>query len=163
MLDASDRLLEAELQRSHSPYYFMLDLASNAKKRGDKAAAIDWTAKAYDGAKGPATRLQWGTVYVNALVDLAPDDAARIEKAATQVIGEIEPEAASFDGRNRRRLSGMTTKLAAWNAKGAHATEAGHIVAASRSLCEKLPVNVPERGRCAELLKVDATKAGAVT
>ena len=68
MLDASDTLLQAELKKSHSPYYFMLDLAANAKKRGDKAAAIDWTAKAYDGAKGPATRLQWGTVYVNTLV-----------------------------------------------------------------------------------------------
>jgi thioredoxin-related protein len=163
MLDASDRLLTAELQKSHSPYYFMLDLAANAKKRGDKAAAIDWTAKAYDGAKGPATRLQWGTIYVNTLVDLAPDDAARIEKAATQVLGEIEPEAASFDGRNRRRLAGMTTKLTAWNAKGAHAAEAVRIVTASRSLCEKLPANAPERARCTDLLKVDAAKGASVT
>lgn len=163
MLDASDTLLKAELAKSHSPYYFMLDLASNAKKRGDKAAAIDWTAKAYDGAKGPATRLQWGTAYVNTLVDLAPDDAARIAKAATQVLGEIEPEAASFDGRNRRRLASMTTKLAAWNAKGAHAAEAGAIAQASRGLCAKLPANAPERARCGDLLKVDPGKTGAFT
>jgi thioredoxin-related protein len=71
MIDASDALLTAELSRSHSPYYFMLDLASNAKKRGDKPAAIAWYAKAYDAAKGPATRLQWGVTYVNALVDLS--------------------------------------------------------------------------------------------
>ena len=163
MLDASDALLKAELAKSHSPYYFMLDLASNAKKRGDKAAAIDWTAKAYDGAKGPATRLQWGTVYVNTLVDLAPDDAARIERAATQVLGEIEPEAASFDGRNRRRLSSMTTKLTAWNAKGAHAAEAARIAEASRGLCARLPANAPERARCGDLLKVEPGKTGAFT
>jgi len=163
MLDASDALLKAELAKSHSPYYFMLDLASNAKKRGDKAAAIDWTAQAYDGAKGPATRLQWGTVYVNTLVDLAPDDAARIEKAATQVLGEIEPEAASFDGRNRRRLASMTTKLGAWSAKGAHAAEAAQIAQASRGLCEKLPANAPERARCADLLKVAPGKTGSFT
>ena len=44
-------LLKAELKRSHSPYYFMLSLASNAKKRGDKAAALDWYKQAYDAAQ----------------------------------------------------------------------------------------------------------------
>ncbi len=153
MLDASDTLLKAELTKSHAPYYFMLDLASNAKKRGDKAAAIDWYAKAYDAAQGPATRLQWGTTYVNALVDLAPDDGARIERAATHVLGEIEPDAASFDGRNRKRLSRMTEKLAAWNAGGAHAAAAARIADASRSLCRRASaVQAP----CDALLKVDA-------
>jgi hypothetical protein len=154
LLEASDRLLEAELATSHAPYYFMLDLAANAKQRGDKAAAIGWTAKAYDGAKGPATRLQWGTIYVNTLVELAPDDAAGIEKAATQVLGEIEPAAASFDGRNRRRLSGMTTKLAAWTAKGAHRLEATRIAAASRTLCTRV-ADDEARARCDGLLKLD--------
>jgi hypothetical protein len=132
----------------------MLDLASNARKRGDKAAAIDWYAKAYDGAKGPATRLQWGATYVAALVDLAPTDAPRIERAASQVVAEIDPVAASFEGRNRRRLSSMSTKLATWNANGDHAAEAGRIEAQARSLCARLPADVGERARCATLLKV---------
>lgn len=159
MIDESDTLLKAELAKSHSPYYFMLDLAANAKKRGDKAAALDWTAKAYDGAKGPATRLQWGVTYVNALVDLAPDDGARIARVATQVLGEVEPEAASFDGRNRRSLSRMATKIAGWNANGAHAAEAAQFAEAARGLCAKVPADAPERARCAELLKVDAKTA----
>src|SRR5262249_17221913 len=70
--DASDALLTAELTRSHSPYYFMLGLAANAKKRGDKATALSWYERAYDTSVGDATRLQWGTSYINALVDLAP-------------------------------------------------------------------------------------------
>ena len=37
LVEESDALLEPELKRSHSPYYFMLGLAANAKKRGDKA------------------------------------------------------------------------------------------------------------------------------
>ncbi len=90
LLDESDALLRAELAKSHAPYYFMLDLAANARKRGDRQAALDWYAKAYDAAVGPATRLQWGTIYVGALVDLAPDDATRIADAATRVIGEID-------------------------------------------------------------------------
>ena len=154
LIDESDQLLTAELSRSHSPYYFMLDLASNAKKRGDKTAAIDWYAKAYDAAKGPATRLQWGATYVAALIDLVPDDAARIERAATQVIGEVEPAPASFDGRNRKSLSRIASKIATWNAKGAHAAEATRIAESSRALCERLPADVPVRARCGELLKV---------
>ena len=36
----SDALLKANLAKSHSPYYLMSELASNAKKRGDKAGAL---------------------------------------------------------------------------------------------------------------------------
>ena len=53
LLAESDALLTRELARSHSPYYFMLGLAANAKKRGDKAGALDWAEKAYAAAKGP--------------------------------------------------------------------------------------------------------------
>ena len=46
LLDESDAMLKAELVRSHSPYYYMLGLAANAKTRGDKAAALGWYEKA---------------------------------------------------------------------------------------------------------------------
>ena len=157
LIGESDRLLTAELPRSHSPYYFMLDLASNANKRGDKPAAIAWYRKAYDAAKGPATRLQWGATYVTALIDLSPDDAAGIERAATQVIAEVEPTPSSFDGRNRKSLSRMASKISTWNAKGAHAGETARIAERSRVLCERLPADAPEHARCGELLKVNST------
>ncbi|MEO8937938.1 MAG: thioredoxin family protein [Burkholderiaceae bacterium] len=154
MLDRSDALLEAELSRSHSPYYFMLDLAANAKKRGDKRAAIDWYTKAYDGAKGPATRLQWGSTYVRALIELSPDDVERIAKVAEQVIGEVAPAPESFDGRNRKSLSRMADQVALWNARGAHAAESGRIAGASRRLCEQVPAQTSEHALCGQLLKV---------
>ena len=153
LIAESDALLKAELTRSHSPYYFMLDLASNAKKRGDKTAALDWYAKAYDAAKGPATRLQWGATWVTALIELAPDDAAHIARAATQVIGEVEPIPASFDGRNRKSLTRMAAKLAAWNRAGAHSGEARRVADAAQALCARLPETAPERARCGELLR----------
>ena len=57
-------------RKSHSPYYLMSGLASNAKRRGDKAEALHWYREAYEKSEGPATRLQWGASYLNALVDL---------------------------------------------------------------------------------------------
>lgn len=100
--------------------------------------------------------MQWGATYVTALIELSPDDAARIERAATQVIGEVEPAAASFDGRNRKSLSRMASQLAAWNAKGVHAVAAARIAQQSQGLCERVPAGAPERARCGELLKVAA-------
>ncbi|MEO8923256.1 MAG: thioredoxin fold domain-containing protein, partial [Caldimonas sp.] len=56
----SDALLEANLAKSHSPYYLMSELAGNARKRGDNATALHWYALAFEKSEGPATRLQWG-------------------------------------------------------------------------------------------------------
>ena len=148
LMNASDALLEAELKRSHSPYYFMLDLAANAKKRGDKAASLDWGQKAYAAADGPATRLQWGVHYVNALIDLAPQDDSRIEQAAKSVIGELDPAPDTFYERNRRALERMGTKLAAWNGKHRHEATVARIRAQMAGVCAKLPAADPARATC---------------
>ncbi|MBY0445012.1 MAG: disulfide isomerase, partial [Burkholderiales bacterium] len=89
LLDESDALLKAELKRSHAPYYFMLSLGSNAKKRGDKTGALGWYEEAYKKSEGPATRVQWGSSYVSALVDLAPQNEERIEQTAQGILKEV--------------------------------------------------------------------------
>ena len=88
----SDVLLKANLAKSHSPYYLMSELAGNAKKRGDKAEALDWSRQAFEKSEGPATRLQWGSSYVNALVELAPADEATIETTTGQPRPSRPPE-----------------------------------------------------------------------
>ncbi len=148
LMSASDALLEAELKRSHSPYYFMLGLAANAKKRGDKAAALDWEQKAYTAADGPATRLQWGVHYVNALIELAPQDDARIEHAAKSVIGELDPTPDTFYERNRRALERMGGKLDAWNGRHRHDAALARIHAQMDAVCAKLPSTDPARSTC---------------
>jgi thiol-disulfide isomerase/thioredoxin len=148
LMRASDALLEAELKRSHSPYYFMLDLAANAKKRGDKAAALDWEQRAYAAADGPATRLQWGVHYVNALIELTPRDEARIEQAATSVIGELDPTPDTFYERNRRGLERMGAKLKGWNARHQHNAAVARIAAQMSVVCGKLPSTDPARPIC---------------
>jgi hypothetical protein len=123
LLDESDALLQAELKRSHSPYYYMSQLASNARKRGTpegRAAAIDWSLRAYESAQGTATRLRWGGSYVNALLELSPQDDRAIERAAKQVIGELGAEAVALTGNNRAVLERMSKRLVAWNKDGRH-------------------------------------------
>jgi len=123
LLDESDALLTAELKRSHSPYYYMSQLASNAKMRGTpegKAAAVDWSRQAYDRAQGTATRLRWGGSYLNTLLELTPQDAAAVEKAATQVLGEVKPDSVQLTGNNRAALDRMSKRLVAWNKDGRH-------------------------------------------
>jgi thioredoxin-related protein len=153
LLADSDALLTAELARSHSPYYFMLGLAANAKERGDKAAAVDWAEKAYGASKGPATRLQWGSRYVATLVDLTPQDAARIEKAAAQVIGELEPSPDTFYERNQRALERVGKNLAKWNKNNAHSAAIGRLRAEMAGVCAKLPATDPARATCERTLK----------
>ncbi len=62
--------------------------------------------KGYASAKGPATRLQWGVRYVSLMIELTPKDAERIERAAAEVIGELEPSPDTFYERNAARSSG---------------------------------------------------------
>jgi hypothetical protein len=159
LLDEADRLLKAELKRSHSPYYFMVDLAEVAKKRGDKAGALDWYAQSYAAAQGPATRVQWGTRYVNALVELAPQDVARIERAAGSVIGELEPVPDTFYDRNLRALERMGKKLAGWNKGPAQRAVLARIRAQMAGVCAKLPKSDPARAKCGGALRPQSLKA----
>ena len=148
LLDESDVLLKAELKRSHSPYYFMVDLAENAKKRGDKSAALEWYAQSYAAAEGPATRLQWGVRYVNALTELAPQDTDRVEQAAKSVISELDPTPDTFYERNLRGLERMGTKLSAWGKDPAQAAALARIRAQMSDVCSKLPSTDPVRAKC---------------
>jgi thioredoxin-related protein len=160
LLDESDAMLKAELPKAISPYYHMLVLSSNAKKRGDKAGALDWAEKAYTDSVGPATRMQWGTGYVTKIVDMAPQDSARIEKAATQVIADLEPVPETFYERNRRSLEKMGSKLLAWNANGSHAAVVKKLSAQLDGVCAKLPAQDESREACAGVFK-PAQQAGA--
>ena len=152
LLDDSDALLKAELKRSHSPYYFMSTLGSNAKKRGDKAAALSWYAQAYDASKGPATRLQWGANYVGNLVDLAPTDDARIERTVTGIFTELSKTENAFYERNRASLDKMGKKLISWNKDGQHQAVFQKVRAQLDGICAKLPANDPQKASCQSVL-----------
>ncbi|MGE5339677.1 MAG: thioredoxin family protein [Gemmatimonadota bacterium] len=157
LLADSDALLQSEMRRSATPYYLMLGLAANARKRGDSTAALRWHEQAYAAAQGPATRLQWGSSYVRALVDLAPQDADRIERAATSVIGDIEPAPDTFYERNRTALDRMGAKLTQWNRDGSREAVLVRLRARLRAVCGQLPAGVPERATCEQVLAPKAS------
>lgn len=152
LMAESDALLEANLARSHSPYYLMSQLAGNAKRRGDAQGALAWYERAFDASVGPATRLQWGASYVNALVDLAPDDAARIERAASKVFAEAAAQPDAFYERSGRSLQKIGQRLASWSAGGKHAEAMTRLRRQLESLCGKLDAADAQRGQCEKLL-----------
>ncbi len=156
----SDALLKANLDKSHSPYYLMSHLGSNARKLGRKGEALGWYEQAYAKSEGPATRLQWGGAYVSALVELAPDDEARLEKAVSQVFHDAAGQAGAFDGRSVRSLMRIGDKLAAWNAGGKHDAVVSRLKGQLDGVCGKLNASDPQRGACEGVLR-RAPKASA--
>jgi len=119
----AEQVLLAELPRSHSPYYFMLSLAASAKRRSDTAAVLDWYGQAWQASVGPATRLQWGVTYLNSLIELAPQDSARIEQAAQGLLADVQAAGAdAHQQRNLSQLQKLAPKLAAIPA-GPHTSE----------------------------------------
>jgi len=158
--DESDALLKANLGKSHSPYYLMLGLAGNAKKRGDKAEALRWYEEAFNRSEGPATRLQWGATYVNALVELAPQDEPRIEKAAQQVFTEAAAQPNAFYERSARALKRVGDKLVAWQKAPEHRDVVKRLQGQLDGVCGSLPEADGQRSTCEGLLKPAARPAG---
>lgn len=157
---AADTLLTAELRRSHSPYYFMLALAGNAKRRGDTEAALRWAERAWRESQGPATRVQWGTSYVDYLVELAPQDSARIEATVLALLGELDGQRDALYDRTRVRLERMSTKLLDWADVGGHDAVLARLRARRDTLCAALPAADPQRAACTALFEVPARRAG---
>jgi thioredoxin-related protein len=155
----SDALLKSSLGKSHSPYYLMSELGSNARKEGRNADALQWYQQAFDKSEGPATRLQWGSAYLSALVDLAPQDSKRIEAAAQAVFNEAAGQPNAFDQRSGRSLQRLGAKLVKWNAGGKHQAVVDHLSAQVNGICAKLPAGEPQRETCDGVFKPAPAKA----
>ncbi|MEO3690482.1 thioredoxin family protein [Roseateles paludis] len=150
----SDELLKAALARSHSPYYLMSQLGGNARKQGQKAEALRWYEEAFNKSEGPATRLQWGAGYFTALVELAPEDATRIEKAASQLFTEAAGDPSAFYERSERSLARVATQLQTWNKDGSKAAVISRLKTQLDGVCGKLDAaETKARAACGKLLK----------
>jgi thioredoxin-like negative regulator of GroEL len=156
LIAESDALLEANLAKSHSPYYLMSALASNARRRGDAKEALGWYERAFDASVGPATRLQWGASYINALVDLAPADEPRIERAASQVFAEAAAQPNAFYERSARSLQRVGKRLASWGADARHAAALARLKRQLDAICGKLDAGDAQRATCEKVLVAGA-------
>jgi thiol-disulfide isomerase/thioredoxin len=148
----SDALLKGNLAKSHSPYYLMSELASNAKKRGDKAGALRWYREAFEKSEGPATRMQWGASYIGALVDLAPADEATIERTTLGLWREASAHSDALDQRNGRSLQRIGKKLQAWSQGGGHAATMARLRGEFAATCAKADRSTTGPTKCAGLL-----------
>jgi thioredoxin-like negative regulator of GroEL len=147
-------LLTAELDKSKTPYYFMLDLAELAEKAGHKDVAVQWLARAYQSAKGPATRFQWGYDYLVGLLEMTPQDTKAIERAGLDVLGELDAVPDAFYQRTRLRLEQLSGRLLEWGKTGAEpARVVGALRARSAEICSKLPQGDEGRRACEGFLK----------
>jgi protein disulfide-isomerase len=153
MNDDANRLLVAELEKSKSPYYFMLDLAELAEKAGRKDEAVQWLARAYDGAKGPATRFQWGTSYLFGLIEMTPENSAAIEKVGLEVLGELDDSPDAFYQRTRLRLEQLSTKLLDWGKTGDRAKVIESLRNRTGEICRAMPEGDEGRPTCERFLK----------
>ncbi|MEL4179322.1 thioredoxin family protein [Roseateles sp. PN1] len=148
----SDALLKAGLAKSHSPYYLMSGLASNAKKLGKKDEALRWSEEAFNKSEGPATRLQWGANYVSTLIELNPQDSARIEKTAAQLFSEAAQDKGAFYERSARSLQKVGTSLTQWNAKGQYEPSLKRLRSQLDGICPKVDAADKQRATCEALL-----------
>jgi protein disulfide-isomerase len=152
----ASRLLTAELDKSKSPYYFMLDLADLAEKAGRKKEAVDWLARAYAGATGPATRFQWGYNYLVGMLEMTPEDVRGIERAGLSVLGELDGSPDAFYQRTRTRLEQLDTKLLEWGKSGDAAKVIDTLRARTSEICRKLPEHDAGRTNCERFLTTKA-------
>ena len=148
----ANALLTAELAKSKAPYYFMLDLADLAGKAGRKQEAVQWLARAYAGAQGPATRFQWGYNYLIGLLEMTPEDTAGIERAGLAVLGELDDAPDAFYQRTRLRLEELDGRLLEWGRQGEAARVVATLRARTGEICRKLPVGDTGRQNCEKFL-----------
>jgi thiol-disulfide isomerase/thioredoxin len=154
----SDALLRSNLARSSAPYYLMGQLASNARKQGQSADALRWSAQAFDRSEGPATRLQWGASYLQMLVALAPADSKTIEATASKLFAEAALDGAAFHKRSARSLQRVSDQLLTWNATGQHNANLQRLQKQLASVCAKRSTADDQRATCGALL-TPSTKA----
>lgn len=160
MLDVSDALLKSELDRAVAPYYHMLGLAGNAKKRGDAKAALDWYEQAWRKSEGPATRIQWGASYLNNVVDLTPNDVKRVEAVGSALVAQLAPRSETFYERNQRSLQRLAKKLATWKGDDpARAKVVARLQGQLAKVCTRLPAKEAGRANCEKVFVPEVVAA----
>jgi hypothetical protein len=147
-----NKLLVAELEKSSSPYYFMLDLADLAEKAGRKDEAVQWLARAYDGAKGPATRFQWGYSYLVGLLEMTPEDSKAIQATGLKVLGELDGSPDAFYQRTQMRLEQLSAKLLEWGKTADHAKVIETLRTRTSEICRGMPEGDAGRRNCERFL-----------
>ena len=96
---------------------------------------------------------------LGALVELAPQDKARIEKTAAQLLAEAGRDSAAFQGRSARSLQRAGGKLVAWGADAPHTAVLRRLQAQLDTVCAKVAAADGQRAACSAMLRPAGKKA----
>jgi protein disulfide-isomerase len=110
-------VLLKEIAISRQPYYFMPSLADIERRAGNDAAALEWLRKAWETSKGPATRFQWGTYYLDGLIEMSPGDADAITTLTVSLVEELLASG-GFYQRPKAQLQRLGARLREWGTAG---------------------------------------------
>lgn len=117
--EAAVAMLQAELETAIAPHYYMSYLADIAAARGETEAALEWSAKAFASARGPATRLQWGIAHLRSQLELSPQRVADIGATLEALRAIAREHPGALYQRSRVRLAQLQPELQAWAADDA--------------------------------------------
>jgi thioredoxin-like negative regulator of GroEL len=145
-------LTSREVEISKFPEYIMLDLAALARRAGQTDEALAWLEKAWQKARGPATRFQWGTSYVIGLLEMAPDNRERIENVTVALFRELEAESDAFFLRTTARMSRLASRFEEWNSNTERRGSIDRIRDQVGLVCAKLAEGDVSRNNCEEFL-----------
>lgn len=150
-LDALYALAKQEMATAKAPYYYMNALGETEEERGHKDEALMWYGRAYEHAQGVATRFQWGSEYLAALLRLAPADHVRIQMVGAAVIAELDgPE--RIQARTRVKLEKLDGRVRKWNAEHQYDADVDFLRRRMRAVCAKLPQDDTGRPSCEKFL-----------
>ncbi len=149
-LALAERLINEEMQAGSNNQYWMLVLADLAEESGNEEEALHWYEKAWESARGKATRVQWGSYYIRQLTQQRPDDDERIMAVSKALFAELAKQKAPFHGRNRRALERVFKALNAWGQVSSPA-ELIDIKRAFIDVC--LPFGKDAMERCEAIMK----------
>lgn len=114
MTKTAKQMLTTAMKTTLNPHYLMSTLGYFEKEEGNKVKALEWYEKAYQSAKGPATKLQWYGSFVRNLIELKPDDNASIKSHVNILLNDYTYMADSFWGRNYRVLVAVKKSINKW-------------------------------------------------
>jgi thiol-disulfide isomerase/thioredoxin/tetratricopeptide (TPR) repeat protein len=143
------KVVQGELRKTATPYYYKADLGDLAEGLGRKDEALKWFSQGYAEAQGPATRFQWGSFYASSLLRLDPNDPDKILNVTEAVLGELDGPDRIYR-RARMRLARLDKSLRKWNADTGNSHHAVIVGLRERMqhICAKIPQTEPARASC---------------
>ncbi len=137
LLAEAETLLAERMADTRQPHYYMSWLGEIHKEAGRPREALDWFRRAWEEARGPYTRFQWGSGYLREVLELDPGDAATVETASRQVLGELLAQPDAFANRNRQRLERLESAYRDWAASEGPAAERTAVLDRLRGLVQQ--------------------------